>query len=86
MTLLYRSCASEDDEAITRPETVERIAANAAEAMTASMIAPSVDPPASPPTTSASCGAAVLPAGFWAVIASTPTIAAAPKPSTSVIR
>ncbi len=71
---------------MTSPATVDRIAAKAAEAMMASMTAPTVEPPTLSPTACASWGAAVLPAGFCAVIASAPTIAAAPKPSTRVSR
>ena len=59
--------------------------ANATEAMNARKIAPPVLP-APPPSSSASCGAAVLPPGLAALITFEPTSAAAPKPSASVIR
>src|SRR6476661_4785729 len=42
VTLAYRSCASEEDEARVSPATTARIVANATAAMTASMIAPVV--------------------------------------------
>ena len=80
------SCANELDDARVSPATTARIVANATAAMTASSTVPPVSPKKSWPIASASCGAAVLPAGFCALMASGPTSAAAPKPRQIVIR
>ena len=80
------SWANELDEASVSPATTARIVAKATAAMIASMIVPPVSPKKSSPIACASCGAAVLPLGLCALIASGPTRAAAPKPRPMVIR
>lgn len=84
-TLTYRSCAKDEDEARVRPATTARMVAKATAEMTASRMAPPVDP-APPPIASARSGAAVLPALLEAVIVPGLIRAAAPKPSAMVIR
>lgn len=67
------------------PATTARIVAKATAATTAKRTVPPVDP-APPPRSRASSGTAVFPAALDARTSSVPTRAAAPKPSTIVIR
>ena len=66
------SCDRADAPDSTRPATTAKIVAKAT--------ADTNDIKMSPPSASANNGAAMLPAGFSAIIASAPTKAAAPKP------
>lgn len=67
------------------PATTARIVAKATAPTTAKSTVPPVVP-APPPRISASSGTAVLPAALEVRTVSEPTTAAAPKPSTIVIR
>ena len=85
-TLAYRSWATEDAEVRVSPATTARIVAKA----TAEISASSTEPPrvpSPPPTAWASSGEAALPAEVRDWLPSpVSTSAAAPKPSTRVIR
>ncbi len=81
----YRSWATEADEARVMPATTARIVAKATAATTANSTVPPVDL-SPPPRASASSGTAVLPEELDARTSAAPTRAAAPKPSTIVIR
>ncbi len=85
ITLAYRSWANDEEEVRVSPATTARMVANATAAMKASIREPPVVP-APPPRCSASRVAAVLPDGSFSLIVAVPTSAAAPKPSTRVIR
>lgn len=67
------------------PATTARIVAKAMAATTAKSTVPPVEP-SPPPSTSARSGTAVFPEALDARTSAEPTRAAAPKPSTIVIR
>ncbi len=77
-TFTHRSCESAAAPDSVRPATTARMVANATAAMNPRN--------GVPPNVSARSGAAMLPPGSTARIASGPTSTIAPKPSTNVIR
>ena len=85
-TLAYKSCATDEAEVRVSPATTARIVANA----TAEINASSTEPPSvpsPPPTAWASSGEAAFPDEVWIWLpCAVSTSAAAPKPSTRVIR